>query len=138
MRQRQQGFIALISAIVIAALLLTVTATLSFSSYVARFNLLGSEYKERSLALAEACGDTALLKLAQDPNYNPSNEVISLGSDSCTVISLQNNTPIAGQITIITQGQFQKVTTNLKTVVSSGDLVIKCWREVANQNDPCS
>ena len=38
--------------------------------------------------MAEACVDTALLKLAQNQSYN-GNENISVGNDQCSVLSIE-------------------------------------------------
>ena len=126
------GYIALISAIVISTLLVGLTFALSYAGYFSRFNILESEYKERSLALAEACVDTALLKIAQNPGYNPSNESIPVGTDSCMVVSAQANQPVAGQTTIKTQGLYQKSYSNIIVIVNSASLVVISWNEVPN------
>ena len=62
----QGGFVALTSTVVIAVLLIAVTLSLNLTGFFARFNVLETEYKERSFSLAEACVQTALLKLAAD------------------------------------------------------------------------
>lgn len=124
----QDGFIALTSAIIVSAVLLIVTVTLSYSGFLARFNILSSEYKERSAALAEACVDLAILKLADDSGY-PGNETISVGSDSCLIRPMQ----VSGSEKIIeTQAIFQEAYTNLRVFVDGTTLEITDWEELAN------
>ena len=124
--KNQSGYIALISAIVISVVLMAVTFALSFSGYFARFNILDSEYKERSVALAEACADTALLRLALNPGY-AGNETLTLGADSCFIRGI---TLAGGQFTIYTKAIFQKINTNLKIFAASSDLSIISWEEI--------
>src|SRR3989338_10652840 len=81
----QSGFILLMSSIVISAILVVVVFSLSFSGFFTRFNLLDSYNKEASLALANACGDIAVLKFIQDDTYS-GNETLPIGSDSCGVL----------------------------------------------------
>lgn len=125
-----KGYIALISTIIISVLLLTITTALSFSGFFVRFNVLGSEYKERSNGLAEACGDEALLKLANDPGYIGPDLNWPVGSDHCDIISVQSDIPAVGQSTILTKGNFQGSITNLKIIVNSTDLSIVSWEEI--------
>lgn len=120
------GYVALISAIVISVLLITLTATLSFSSFFGRFNVLYSEFKERSVGLAEACADTALLKLAAGEAI-ATTLVVPLGTDVCTIFPV---TSVAGQTTVKTQAQFQGAWTNLVIVVNNADTSVVSWTEV--------
>lgn len=132
MMSKERGYIALMSVIVISVLLMTIAIAVSFTGFFSRFNVLSEEYKERSLALAEACADTALLNLSLDPGYNPINQTINIDSDACIVVSKQIDSPAAGQTTILTSGQFQQATTNIKVVVGSSDLSLVSWEEVAS------
>src|ERR1035437_3862474 len=105
-RKNDSGFIALMSAIVMSAILLLIASTLSFTGFSGRLNILDSEYKEKSSALAEACMDTAILKIANNKDYiliAPNDHNILVGSDSCNIVSLSPNTPRIFPITIKTQ-----------------------------------
>jgi hypothetical protein len=57
-----RGFIALFSVIIVSAILMLAAVGLSFSGFFGRFNVVDSEYKARSDALASSCLDTAILK----------------------------------------------------------------------------
>ena len=130
---RNSGFIALISVIIISVLLITITAAVSLSGYFARFNVLDSEYKERSIALAEACADTAILRLAQDSGYHGP-DTVNVGSDVCTILSVESN---GSEFIIKTQAAFPLLTsnssehafTNMEVIVQSNDFSILSWKE---------
>src|SRR5258708_32505996 len=90
----QKGFIALTSAMVISILLLAITVSLGFCGFFTRFNILDSESKERSLALAEACGEMSILNLTQGLSTIGN---ITVGDDKCNIVSIQKDIPVAGQ-----------------------------------------
>ena len=81
----QRGFIALMSTIVISAILLLLMAGAGLASFYARYDALGIESKHAAHALAEACVNVALLALATstDPlRYAPNNQKINVGTDT--------------------------------------------------------
>src|ERR1043166_3984600 len=69
--ENQKGFVALMSVIIISAILLTLIFTLNLSSFFARYDALGGDNKRVSLGLAEACVEAAKLKIAQNAAYTP-------------------------------------------------------------------
>ena len=128
------GFIALFTAIIISVVLMLVSASLNRVGYLTRGEALDSEYKNRSLALAEACVDTALLNLALDPTYQvTSPQQVSVGVDSCWIRSV---TTAGTQNTIETRAVFpdtainQGATTNLRIIVNTSDLSVISWNEI--------
>lgn len=124
--KQDSGFIAIISVVIIAALLLAISASLSFSGFFTRSNIADGEYKEHSTALAEACIQEALVKLAANPNYT-GNETITIGSDSCTIGSI---TTSGVQKTIRTSGSFRSTTTNLQVTANALSLSTTGWQEI--------
>src|SRR3989344_4157305 len=94
----QQGYVALMSAIVISVLLIAVTASLGFSAFFGRFNIVDSESKERSLALAEACVSHAILEVGAGTFSN--DKTVAIGDDKCYIISTVGS---GSQVTIKTQ-----------------------------------
>lgn len=127
--RHEEGFVALMSAIVLSAVLIAVTVALNQAGFFARSALLDSEYKERSAALAEACANVALLKLAADPAY-AGGETLVLQSDSCRIRPTRINSPIAGENTIETSAVFQEASTTLRIAARSSDFSIVSWDEV--------
>ena len=126
---KQDGFIALMSAIIISVLLLAIVLSLGFSGFFARFNVLDSESKERSVALAEACGDTAIYNFAQGSTFTG---VVTVGSETCNIISVQDNAPVAGKALIKTQKIVNKAATDLKIQIDDTALTIDSWEECPN------
>lgn len=125
--KKDEGFIALITAIALTLILLVVTVTLNQTGFFTRSTLLDAEYKERSSALAEACVDTALLKLAADPTYTGP-DTVAVGSDSCDIISV--SPPGSPTRTIQTRAVFQEAATNLEVVINDSDLSVVSWNEL--------
>ena len=126
--RKSEGYIALTSALVITVLITAIAFTLSLSSFFARANILNTDFKEISHALAEACIETALLKLAQDSAY-AGNEIIVVGNNQCSILALES---LSNQKIIKANAVFQNTTTNLKITVFSSDLSVVSWEELAN------
>ncbi|MEK7087597.1 MAG: hypothetical protein AAB958_02765 [Patescibacteria group bacterium] len=138
----KNGYIALISTVIIAIILMTITFALGFRSFFARINVLDSEFKEKSIGLAEACADTAILKLQAlnddefgDYSLSPPGETIPVGDDSCIIYSISG----FGTKIIQVQGKYpqtgNKISyTNLRIVVSKpfGKIEVESWEEIGN------
>jgi len=125
-KNKQKGFIALMSAIIISLTLLTLGASLSLSGFYLRANILSSEFKEKSAALSEACVETARLKIIRDGNYS-GNETIFVGNDSCHIRSVSGGS----EKTIETQANYRNAHTNLRVVINPTNFSIISWEEVA-------
>lgn len=126
-----KGFIALTSSIIISALILIIAFTLSLSTFFGRFNVLNAGFKEISYGLAEACADTALLKLAQNSSYG-GNETINVDADTCLILPIES---LTGQKIVKTKADFRGAVTNIKITASSspaGVLTIALWEELPN------
>jgi hypothetical protein len=65
---KDNGYIALISAIIISMILTGASFAASRSVFYSRFSSLNAEYKKISMGMAESCANLALLELAQHPN----------------------------------------------------------------------
>jgi len=121
------GYIALMSAIIIAVVLMGLMTTLSLSGFFGRFNILYSEFKERSFAAAEGCANAALIKLGADAAY-PGNEDLKFGTDTCHVFPLETS---GSRKVIKAQGVFQNAYSNLKVTVDPATLAVESFQEVA-------
>ncbi len=134
----KNGFVAITSAAIIAAILMAITLTISYTGFQARFNILNVEYKDRSSYLAEACVAAALLKLAADKGYI-GGETVSISSFTCEILSLIPDSPIAGEFMIKTKASFpqsgaDRAVTNLVVTARSSDLKILSWEEIPRQD----
>lgn len=100
----KRGFIALISAIIISAILMAILFTATTSTFFARFDALDTEYKRIAVGLAESCVNQALLRLAQDYDYDPTDEIISIGGDTCRIKSITPHAPRSSESILVTIG----------------------------------
>jgi hypothetical protein len=128
--KQPRGFIALMSAIIISAILITATVTSSLSSFYTRFNILDSEFKNRSSALAEACTDVLLYKIGVDSTYAGPDLNYPVGSDTCNIFAASNpgGTPRVFKV----QGVYQHAYTNLQITVDVNTPAVTAWQETAN------
>ncbi len=126
-KQKERGFIALISVIIICASLLLIATTLSYTGFYARTNGLDSEYKERSSAFAEACGDQTLLALTNDPNFSGNATTTINGVDQCYTYAI----PPSGSVkTFETRGIYQNHYTYLKIIFDTSTQSVTSWEEL--------
>jgi hypothetical protein len=126
-QNNESGFIALISAIVISLILVTITVILNLTGFFGRYNIVDSEFKQISTGLAEACVDTAILEVTKG-NTPAANTVIPVGANNCTIVSVNTFTR-----TIQTKAIYQKSHTNLK-ISYSPTFAITSWQECPTDN----
>ena len=115
------------SVIIIMAILMIIVVSSSLTGFFSRFNILDSEFKERSVALADACVDTTLSRLAFDATY-AGPEAVSVGSDTCNILSALN--PVGNPRTYKIQAIYQKAYTNLLVTIDINTLSVTSWQEV--------
>ncbi|MGC9602181.1 MAG: hypothetical protein ABSE76_00340 [Minisyncoccia bacterium] len=142
---KKRGFIALMSVIILSAVLLGMAATASTAGFFARFSALDKEYKKSALGLADSCANVALLTLAQNYAYTPTLPVVvSLDSDTCTIQSITNlGAPSASSRTVLITATasyreaFSAVEVNATAAnpASSASpvaypIIINSWREI--------
>jgi hypothetical protein len=120
------GFIALMSAIIISVILLLITANLNLSGFYGRSNILDWELKEKSSALADACVDIILLRLAQDPGYTGGETITVSGEDTCIIFSTSGTNPRVFNI----QAKPMNYYTNFEVTIDVSRLEINDWEEI--------
>lgn len=100
------GFIALMAAIMIGAILLVVTSSLAQSGWNVRFQILDLEYKSLGISLADSCASEALLLKLQNPAYS-GNASSTVSGGICYVApfeySAKNNHVIIRVTTIVSR-----------------------------------
>ena len=94
---KKNGYVALISVIIINAVLLMIVITSAYIGITQGLNSLLYNNHLKSEGLASACGEQALMNLKDDPDY-AGNETINLGSDQCQILPIVN---LGGQARII-------------------------------------
>ncbi|MEK7613727.1 MAG: hypothetical protein AAB439_02530 [Patescibacteria group bacterium] len=122
------------SVLIISLVLLTLAVSVSLTGFYARSNILGSEIKEQSMALAESCVSKAVADVAIG---NPTTGVVSFSENpytgdayECTILSITSDSPNTGETTIETQGIFYNSYTNLVVTIDSNNQNVLKWREV--------
>lgn len=117
--KKRNGFIALISTVIISAILLAAAVSASRASFWARFDLLARENKKISAAMAEGCVQAALLKIAKNENINVPGE--------CANVEISESNPHI----IIARANWKNSYTNLKVTAKlvNDELEISDWRE---------
>lgn len=85
----QHGYIAVVSSLILTALVLAIILTSASNVFFGLTNVLISKSKKTTKYLAESCLETALLSLANDKSYT-GNETITIASSSCKIVSIVN------------------------------------------------
>lgn len=123
--RNSQGFIALMSAIIISAVLLTIVATSSWGGFYKRSNGLDAELKARSVAAADACVAAALLSLAK--RGDPAGSILALNElDECRIGAVSG----AEQKTFEVQATSSGAVTNLRVTVDAKDFRVRSRQEI--------
>lgn len=120
------GYIAITSAMIIFGFVVALALAAGLGAFLTRATIAGSYYKDISRALADACADTALLKLSGNVNY-AGGETVSVGSDACDIISVTTD---GGEKVISVKGAFQGAVTNVVIRANASNLSIAEWKEV--------
>lgn len=133
----ENGYVALISAILISVSLLILVSVVSFEGFFSRFTIFETDQKEVASYLAEACVQTAILKISQDVNYHLSAtfpETITVGTNNCEIVSIAQGI-FPNRRVIETQGQLGDAFTNLEVeinVENNPTIVTTNWTEVGS------
>lgn len=84
LRTSHDGYIALLTVLVLMAVMLALIASISTAVFVNRGNEYDAQTKETAYSLAYGCLDHAQYKLSVDPGY-VGNEVVSMGTYQCSI-----------------------------------------------------
>jgi len=126
LENQNRGFVALMSVIIISAILLIYVYLLSASSLLERFDALDGENKRESLALAEACVNAGILKMAQS-DYSAQTVTVDASDPKkvCEVCSLDPSG------SVLTRARYNSSYTNLVVTVdtSQGTYPVTAWQE---------
>ncbi len=117
----QNGFIALISILILSAVLLVTTLGLAQFGIANRFFILNLEQKASSKKLAEACVHIARIQTYNDPllvRNTPLEVQIGDAGAKCTIVSIAPN---SNETTLVTSAQTGEAITNLSVLVDNTD-----------------
>lgn len=121
-----QGFIALLSSIILSAIILLVLTTLSFGQFYTRYDILDSELKEQSKNTAEACVDETILKTTNNPQYT-GNQNISIQGVNCFIDTINSS---GKERTFKVRVVYKNHYTNIKIIFNSETNIIRSWEEI--------
>ncbi len=116
MYAKHQGFVALMSAIIISAVLMLTVVAGALSGIYARSNVLDAELKSRSRAVADACLEQALLLVTNNPSYADTEYQKFNDLDACELTI----TGAAPTKTFVIQGSSTNAVTNLSATYDTG------------------
>ncbi|MBI2482117.1 MAG: hypothetical protein HYV76_00945 [Candidatus Vogelbacteria bacterium] len=105
-----RGYIALITTIIISLTLLMIISEQSFAGWQARFNVLNTEAKAASRALASGCVDQVLMGLIIDRSYTDTSTT-TFSNGLCVIYPVNQTNP--NMIEIKVQAQVNEAYTNL-------------------------
>lgn len=128
-KNKNRGFAALITAIILSLILIVVAIVMSQSGFLTRQILSESENKERSAALAEACADNAILFTINNPLYTGGPPPIIIDGERCEIYSV-THTP--STFTIKTRAEIKEAVTKLKIIVNDTNFAVESWEEVVS------
>lgn len=122
-----RGFVALMSALVISVVLLLIASGGSLAGFFTRVNSLSFEYKEVTLALADACVSHTLLALSLDNDYS-GNATTTLGENrECYTGDISES---GGTYTFRTRSYLNDVYTILEVETEAPDFTIVSYEEL--------
>lgn len=123
----QRGYVALFSVIAITSALTAAMFGVATSGFYSRFNVLASEHKEASMALAEGCAQAAILYLSQDASYQGAEEM-SIADHTCQIESVVLD---SDEFVIKVSSDVKNAVSKIVVRVDSTDLSVLAWSEVA-------
>lgn len=118
---KQSGFVALLSTIIIGAVLLTLTIEVGQRGFYTRFIVLGHEAKEQSRVIAEGCGNQALAMILHDLS-SIGDVTTESGVGVCYIYPIEKKYPTAEFVTIRVQGIVRGSVTNLILTYRMGNI----------------
>lgn len=128
---KNQGFTALISVLIISALILTISIGLSLRSIEEIKMASNQDLSNKALSLTEACAENAVLKLKQNQSYSGNEDVIIEGNDSCHIFPVEGSGNF--NRVIKTESTVKELKRKIRIDISQvSPLQIFSWQEVSD------
>lgn len=124
--EKQKGFIALTTVLIISALVLMVGIGISLESIGEMKMGLQRSLSSQAYYLTNLCAEQTLMKLKENSSYL-GDEIINISNGSCTILPIEGNWTI--KVSASSSGQVKK----MRLVVSQIDpeIIVDSWEEVA-------
>lgn len=129
MKQVHSGIIALMTVLIIGAILLVITSGIALRSRISGNMTLDQQLSTTALSLATSCVEYALIKLSDNENYT-GNESVTIGSQPCIIQPIE--TPEGAARTLKTSGAVNGFTRRLQVEIGNVNppITITSWSEV--------
>lgn len=127
MKREKSGFIAITSVLIISAVVLAITISVSLLSIGQGQAGLAQTKGEDTLSFVEGCAEDALLKLRSNASYSGGN--ITIPEGTCVVSNPQPPSGSTYSFTVSTANTAYKRTVSI-TVNRGSSLVITKWSEI--------
>ncbi|MDR3546720.1 MAG: hypothetical protein P4M11_00340 [Candidatus Pacebacteria bacterium] len=130
-----RGYIAVVTAVIISAILIATVFAASASIFIARFGQVDAENKIRSEIYARSCVFEALYLYQESTSQTqlPRNQTVSLGDPdgkaACVIDSILPSTHI---IVVSLHSAVSGVVTALKVTLPSNPSSISAWQEITS------
>lgn len=130
-RSKQKGFVALMTALIVSVSLLILVLAVGFESYYTRFSIFESDLKEKSIYLAEACVQEAILELSKDSGFSGGGSAKNLASGQCIIdaVTVSGTNERLIEVTASSSEAFTHLEVEVD-ISSAPDISITRWQEV--------
>lgn len=130
---KKRGYIALMTVIVIALLLLGFIAEAGMSGASLRFSVLNEEAKTQTEELARGCVDQSVLQLQTNPWYR-GDATTTVLNGTCYVAPIERDAEEFVQVKV--QAVVRRAVTNLVVTLRAEDFTRMNTREIPTSKDP--
>lgn len=125
---RKEGYVALISILIISALLLTTTLSLTQFGIAQRFFMLQNENKVISYNLATACAELVYIYIYITGSTLPPLPVnFPIHDFECSIISIQQ---FPDSLVFITRASFGQSFTTLEIILDARTKKVRSWKQL--------
>lgn len=125
----QQGIVALMTVLIIGAIILVISLGMTFRSVQESDTSLDEELSYKAFVMATSCMEQALLSLSDDSTY-VGNQTLVIGAYSCTIATItgnENSRVIQTSSTV--NGYTRRLSVNVSNV--NPPLQVSSWQEVS-------
>ena len=127
LENNNQGYIALISVLIISAIVLAVAITLNLTSIDETKTGLLKEQSEQSFTLADACLEESYIRLKRDSNYTGGQLNFEQGYCNINIVSSGNRRTITVDSNI--NNIIRKIKAEIR-ILGNNNIVQDSWQEL--------
>ncbi len=119
--ENERGFVALISILIISAVLLVAVTSLAEYGMIARYSLLDLERKTQSESYAMGCVSIARIAIVNDNDFDVTDKEVSIDDHTCII---EDVATVSGNKRVKVSAVVEGATTNYQVDIapSTGDI----------------